>query len=286
LISQRILDRLKVFREESFHTSPQLRLNSAEGAVEFVNKRGFVFFWPDKNLIFPSLWAATAGNRSVPNNHDDPAHVTWSWKDQLLGKGLWFYARILRKRNTIISLDALPYFYALSPNYGDFETDHLERYEQGLLTAEAKSVYSALLRDGPLDTISLRFASNLTSKTKPYRFKRALNELQQEFKILPVGISRAGAWRYAFIYDIVPRHLPDLPEKAYTFCETECRMKLLELYLLSVGAGKLSDISRLFGWDFNDTKLTVKNFSATSAQYSQLESQNIKESWIIINDIL
>ncbi|MCJ7623974.1 MAG: hypothetical protein MUO76_10760 [Anaerolineaceae bacterium] len=286
MISQKTLDRLSEFREESFHTSPKLRLNSAEEAIQFVNKRGFVFFWPDKDLIFPSLWSATAGDRSVPNNHDDPGHVTWGWKDQLLDKRCWFYARVLRKRNTIISLDTLPYFYAISPNYGDYKTDHLERYEQGLLTAEAKTVYGALLRDGPLDTIALRFASNMTSKTNPYRFKRALNELQLEFKILPVGISRAGAWRYAFIYDIVPRHFAGLPEKSHRLTETKCRIKLLELYLLSVGAGKLLDVSRLFGWDINDTEFAVKNITAKSDDYAVLEHQNKKESWIIIKDLL
>ena len=90
-----------------------------------------LFSWPIKGIELPSLWGAVAGNRPVPNNHDDPAHITWQWKDALLGEKKWYYARILRRRNTIISLNLLVYFYALSPNYGDPEQDFLDLYEQG-----------------------------------------------------------------------------------------------------------------------------------------------------------
>jgi len=63
-----------------------------------------------------------------------------------------------------------------------------------------------------------------------------------------VGVAEAGAWRYAFIYDLTARHMPDLPEKARAIGEAEARKKLLELYFASVGAAQLRDITRMFGW--------------------------------------
>ena len=109
---------LKAYRAQTYHLKPALRLRSEDDAVRFVNERGFAYFWPIKGVELPSLWAAVAGARPVADAHDDPGHVTWGWKDKLLGAKKWFYAKFLRGRATMISLKTLPYFYALSENYG------------------------------------------------------------------------------------------------------------------------------------------------------------------------
>ena len=108
-----------------------MKLHNLEQAVEYVNQRGFIFFWPNKNIVMPSLWTAVAGDRPVPDEHDDPGHVTWDWKDKSLGKRLWYYGRVLSNRNAMVSLDLLPFFYALSPNYGSPSEDYLEQYMLG-----------------------------------------------------------------------------------------------------------------------------------------------------------
>ncbi len=85
-----------------------------EQAVEFVNERGFICFWPVSGITLPSLWAAVAGDRPVADAHDDPGHVTWGWKDSLLGARKWYYAKVLRKKATMIALDVAPYFYVVA----------------------------------------------------------------------------------------------------------------------------------------------------------------------------
>jgi hypothetical protein len=234
------------YRAKTYRTAPRLRVKSPEGAVSFVNERGYIFFWPMKNVVMPSLWAAAAGDRPVPNEHDDPGHVTWGWKDSLLGKGHWYYGRVLRKRNTFISLDILPYFYALSPNYGDPNEDYLIDYEQGRLTAAARQIYEVLLQKGPQDTVALRKSAGLTSRASDSEYQHAMEVLQTSFRILPVGVSEAGAWNYAFVYDIVSHHFPDLIERAHLISEAEARQKLLALYLDSVGAAAYKEVRRVF----------------------------------------
>ena len=126
-----------------------------------------MFFWPIKGIDLPSLWTAVAGDRPVPDKHDDPGHVTWGWKDDALPKRIWYYAKVLRRKATMISLETAPYFYALSENYGSFEEDHLVAYEQGHLTLAARNVYEALLTSGPLDSISLRKAGRMAGPRSP-----------------------------------------------------------------------------------------------------------------------
>ncbi|HEY68954.1 MAG TPA: winged helix DNA-binding domain-containing protein [Anaerolineae bacterium] len=241
-------DQLKAHRRNTFRLSPDQQVETREEAVSFVNERGFVFFWPIQGIVLPNLWQAVAGDRAVASEHDDPGHITWGWKDASLGERIWYYAKILRRRATIVSLETAPYFYALSENYGSPEEDYLIQYEQGRMTQEAKSVYETLLHRGPLDTVALRKASRLSSRESDYRFNRALVALQTDFKILPIGVAQAGAWNYAFVYDLVPRHFQDLPEQARFIQENQARSKLVGRYLESVGAAQLRDVTKLFGW--------------------------------------
>ncbi len=241
------IKKLKESRARTFRLPPHKPLTNSSEALEFVNERGFIFFWPIKGILLPTLWVATAGDRPVPNEHDDPGNVTWNWKDGALGKKMWYYGKILRRKATFISMEVAPYFYALSENYGSPEEDYLVAYKEGRLTQAAKQIYEALLDKGSLDTITLRKEARLLN-AKESVFNRALEDLQMDFKILPIAVAEVGAWKYAFRYDITARHLPELPEKARSIGEAQARQKLVELYFESVGAATGRDVSKLFGW--------------------------------------
>lgn len=267
------------YQAATFRTQPGTHLTSADQAVEFVNQRGCVMFWPVKEITMPSLWTAVAGNRPVADGHDDPGHVTWGWKDELLGKGQWYYGRVLRKRNTFISLALLPSFYALSPNYGDPHEDYLIEYEQGQLTLGAKMLYEALLRDGPQDSIALRKAARLTGNDS--EFNRALETLQTTFRVLPVGVSQAGAWHYSFIYDIVAHHFPYLQEQARPISEFEARRNLITCYLASVGAAREKDVQRLFGWPLPVVQREISKLAEQGALRAGVELPDEKGEWLL-----
>jgi len=241
------LKKLNTLRIQTFRLPPTKRLSSPSQALTFVNARGFIYFWPIKGIDLPSLWTAVAGDRPVADKHDDPGHITWGWKDGALDKKIWYYAKILRGKATMISLEVVPYFYALSENYGAPEEDYLIAYHEGRLTQAAKQLYETLLDNGALNTLDLRKKAKL-SNAKDSEFNKALEQLQRDFKILPVGVAQAGSWNYSHIYQIVPRHFPDLPEQARAITESQARSKLLELYFASVGAAQLRDVTKLFGW--------------------------------------
>ena len=251
------LKKLQAHRARTFNLPPQKPLSTPAQARRFVDARGFVYFWPIRGIDLPSLWTAVAGERRVADKHDDPGHVTWGWKDGALDKKFWYYGKILRRKATLISLEVAPYFYALSENYGSPEEDYLIAYQEGRLTQAAKQVYETLLDGGALNTIDLRRLSKLAN-AKESEFNKALEQLQSDFKILPVGLAEAGAWRYSHIYEIVTRHFPDLPEQARTISESQARMKLLECFLASVGAAQFRDVTKLFGWKKEVAERTVK----------------------------
>jgi hypothetical protein len=241
------LEKLQAHRAGTFNLPPNPPVATPAGALKFVKALGFAFFWPIKGIDFPSLWSAVAGDRPVPNAHDDPGHITWGWKDDALDKRQWYYAKVLRGKASLISLEVAPFFYALSENYGSPEEDYLIAYQEGRLTQAAKQVYEAILEYGPLNTIDLRRHAQLAN-ARDSEFNRALEVLQRDFKILPVGVAQAGAWRYAFIYESTARYYPELPEQARAISEAQARERILELYFTALGGAQLRQAKLIFGW--------------------------------------
>ncbi len=276
------------YRQTTYRLTPGARITTLEAAEAFIRASGLVFFYPIKNLPMPSLWVAVAGDRPVPDEHDDPGHITWAWKDENLGTRRWFYGRILAKRNIFISLDLLPNLYALSPNYGNYAEDYLIDYEQGQLAQEARQIYEALLTSGPLHTIALRKAAHLTGKDAG--FTRAMDELQRTLRIMPVGVASAGAWHYAFIFDIVARHLPDLVERAHPIPESQARRTLIETYLQSVAVTSPRILQRLFGWDAPILEREINKLAEAGFLQRGVEIEGEKGEWLalahLINELL
>jgi hypothetical protein len=277
------LKKLTSLRTRTFRLPPAKRVSSAAQALTFVNARGFVYFWPIKGIDLPSLWTAVAGDRPVADAHDDPGHVTWAWKDGALDKKIWYYGKILRGKGTMISLDVAPYFYALSENYGEPEEDYLIAYHEGRLTQASKQVYEALLENGAMHTLDLRKKAKL-SNAKDSEFNKALEQLQRDFKILPVGVAQAGSWNYSHVYEIVPRHFPNLPEQARKISESKARTKLLELYFASVGAAQLRDVMKLFGWS-SEIANRVVNKLIEQSQLVKTTHPKLAGEWIALPEV-
>ena len=93
------------------------------------------------------------------------------------------------------------------------------------------------------------------------RFDRGLVELQVGLKILPIGVARTGAWSYAFNYEIVQRHFPELPQQARHIKRSEARRTLVSRYLDTVVAADrkmIAKVFHVFHWTKRDLDRTVE----------------------------
>jgi len=61
-----------------------------------------------------------------------------------------------------------------------------------------------------------------------------------------VGVTEAGAWRYAFLYELLPRWFPDIPEQARQISRAEARRALVSRYLDNVVAADRKMIGKVF----------------------------------------
>ena len=270
-------------REVCYRRRMNLRVTTKEQAIDFVNDVGFCFLFPIQGVEMPSLWDAIAGRVMKTTNKHTGYEIerTWGWKDDSLDKKQWYYGKLLRHKATLVSLKFLPNFYALSENYGDYEHDYLEEYRLGQLTAEAKQVYEALLKHGALDAVRLRRESRLSSEANKGRFDKALTDLQVGLKVLPVGIAPVGAWRYAFIYELLPRWLPDIPDRARKIGRAEARRKVLDQYLRNVIGISIPSAARVFGWPIKETQQTAEALAAAGRIEAEVKVAGVRELQIV-----
>lgn len=238
---------IQSYRAKTFRFLPGRSLTNLQEALEFVEERGFVFLWPIRGVDLPSLWSAVAGPQPVASEHDHPGHITWGWKDEMLNKRCWYYGKLLRRKSTVASLQVLPFFYALSSRVDDIDDFHLA-FEEGHLTHEARAVADVLLTKGAQNTIQLRRLAHLSSSSSKSRFDKALSDLQRGLWILPIGVARAGAWRYAHVYEMLDRWLPDTAQKARPIVSEDARTHLTGIYLDAVGVSNMKEVAKLFSW--------------------------------------
>jgi hypothetical protein len=261
------------YRAGPFRLQRGRQLRTPDDAVNYVDERGFVYFWPIKGVDLPSLWTAVVGERPVADKHDDPGHITWGWKDGLLSTRRWYYGKLLKGKATMVSLATLPYFYALSENYGDPD-DYLLEYEAGRLTAK-----------GALDSLALRREARLLGKESNTRFERGLLDLQRSLRVLPVGVAQAGRWNYAFIYELLDRWLPDIPAAARPLGRGEARAHLLDWYLQSVGAATIAKASSLFGWRPEEVRKAADRLRDERRSVTLEQVAGAPGDWLVTADL-
>ena len=247
--SVRSLAGLQAARTERYRQRAHLRVETQEGALRFLNEVGLCLLFSARDIELPSLWGALCGgDRPVPRHHNDrELGLAWRWKDTLPAARKILYGKHLRKKPVFISLDLAPFFYALSPNYGDPQQDYLEDYRDGRLSVESKQVYEVLLEKGALPTSRIRLDAGLGGKSNASRFDRALVELQMSFRIAKVAISDANRWSYCYVYDLLPRHFPGVVESAREIPGGLARETILLRYLQTVVAATPRQVARLFG---------------------------------------
>jgi hypothetical protein len=253
------LAQVQALRNERYHRKRQLHLADAEDIRAFVGEVGLCLLFPVQGIEMPNVYQAVAGfEKDTTSKHNDPhISLTWNTKDRALDKRWWYYGKLIKGKATLVSLDLFPCFYALSENFGD-DDDYLVEYQAGTLSNEAKNIYEALLKHGPLHAIDLKRKANLYGDAMKGKFDKALTELQIGLKVLPTGVAEAGAWRYAFIYDIVSRWLPDVPAQARKITRGEARTIILARHLHNVIVATPREITRLFHWSVDETNAAIR----------------------------
>jgi hypothetical protein len=189
------------YRDERWRRQGTRQIETAFEAERFLEQVGFSACLSDSRRPGPSLYVAVCGRRdAVMPRHvqkDPEASLTWQLKDELVGRGKVYYAKLARGRSTFIAPRMVPYFHAI---WGVRRSD-----EKRQLSRNGQSVLKILRSEWEMSTADLREESGVRDRTA---FIRAIDELQAAMIVVPSGVYYLP--KLTYIWTLAVGRFPDL----------------------------------------------------------------------------
>ena len=242
-------EEIERWRDRVYRRQPKLAVTTKQQALDFINHVGFCFAFKSENSELPCLWHAACGMRDpvMPRHthHDPYLSFVWEMKNILPFEGKIYYGKLLKRRPTMISLEYLPYFYALSERTG-LKDEYLKEFMRGKLTATARDIMEALSESSPQVTKGLKLATGNHTRGQRARFDKAISELQTTMFIVKVAEHHEP---FTFEWAPMRESFPAQIKKARQISSEFARLKILEKYFQDQLVGTVDSIYRLFRWN-------------------------------------
>jgi len=134
----------------------------------------------------------------LPRNvqKDPETALTWELKDEIMGRGKVYYAKLARRRPMFLAPRMIQYFHAV---WGLRRSD-----EHRSLGRHARAVLKVLRREWEMGTADLREESGVKDRVA---FTRALDELQSAMIVIPTAAVYAP--KFTYIWSLGIDRFPD-----------------------------------------------------------------------------
>lgn len=166
------------YRDARWRREGTRQVETALEAERFIEQNGFAACLTDCRRPGPSLYVAVCGRRDavMPRNvqKDPEASLTWVLKDEIVGRGKVYYAKLARGKAMFVAPRMVPYFHSV---WGIRRSEEPRR-----LSAAARAILRVLRREWEMSTGDLRDASGVKDRGT---FTRAIDELQAAMIVVP-----------------------------------------------------------------------------------------------------
>jgi hypothetical protein len=166
------------YRDRYWRREGMRQIETALDAERFIEEIGFAACLTDSRRPGPSLYVAVCGRRDavMPRNvqKDPEASLTWVLKDEIVGRGKVYYAKLARGKTMFLAPRMIPYFHAV---WGVRRSDEKRR-----LSRNAQAILKVLRREWEMSTADLRDESGVKDRKA---FTRGVDELQAAMIVVP-----------------------------------------------------------------------------------------------------
>jgi len=188
------------YRDERWRREATRQIETALDAERFIEQVGFAACLTDCRRPGPSLYVAVCGRRdAVMPRHvqkDPEASLTWVLKDEIVGRGKVYYAKLTRAKAMFLAPRMIPHFHAIWGVRRSEETRRLSRH--------ARAILRVLRGEWEMATSDLRDESGVKDRTA---FTRALDELQAAMIVVPSEIVYLP--KFTYIWTLGVGRFPD-----------------------------------------------------------------------------
>jgi hypothetical protein len=176
------------------------QVDNAPDAERFIEQAGFAACLTDSRRPGPSLYVAVCGRRDaeMPRNvqKDPEASLTWRLKDEIVGRGKVYYAKLARGKTLFLAPRMIPYFHAI---WGVRRADEKRR-----LSKPAQAILAVLRREWEMATGDLREESGVKDRKA---FTSAVDELQAAMIVIPSEVVYLP--KFTYIWTLGVGRFPD-----------------------------------------------------------------------------
>jgi hypothetical protein len=195
-----IPEHIEDYRDTRWRREGTQQVATAHDAERFIEEVGFAAGFTDSRRPGPSLYVAVCGRRDavLPRNvqKDPETSLTWELKDEIMGRGKVYYAKLARGRTMFIAPRMIPYFHAI---WGLRRTEERRR-----LSRQARAVLKVLRKEWEMGTADLRSESGVKDRAS---FMRAMDELQAAMIVIPTAAVYAP--KFTYIWSLGIDRFPD-----------------------------------------------------------------------------
>lgn len=190
-----IPDDIEDYRDERWCRDAARQVETVYHAERFIEQVGFAAGFTDSRRPGPSLYVAICGRRDavLPRNvqKDPETSLTWELKDEIIGRGKVYYARLARGKTMFLAPRMIPYFNAAFGVRRANEKRELSRHSRAIL--------KVLRKEWEMATSDLRDESGVKNRTV---FMRAMDELQAAMIVVPSAAAYVPKFTYIWTLGI------------------------------------------------------------------------------------
>jgi len=170
----------------------------------------------------------------MPRNvqKDPEASLTWVLKDEIVGRGKVYYAKLPRGKAMFIAARMIPYFHAI---WGIRRSE-----EKGRLSRNAQAILRVLRREWEMSTWDLREDSGIKDRKA---FTAALDELQAAMIVVPSQVFYQP--KFTYIWTLGVGRFPEALRKRIAR-ETGLR-EIARCFLAGAGLTVPGELARVTG---------------------------------------
>ncbi|MCI0659667.1 MAG: hypothetical protein L0220_01200 [Acidobacteria bacterium] len=232
------------FRDQHWHREGTLRIETAQEAERFIERVGFTACLTDSRKPGPSLYVAVCGRRDavMPHNvqKDPESSHTWRLKDEIVGRGKIFYAKMARGKTLFIAPRMLPFFNTI---WGITRSEQKKR-----LSSESLAILKALRKEWEMGTADLRATSGVKDRRS---FIRALDELQAAMIVIPGEVIYMP--KFTYIWTLAEGRFPE--EMARKADRRTALREIARSFLNCAGMTAQGELARVTGLSRPDAGL-------------------------------
>src|SRR5713226_1128960 len=191
---------IEEYRDERWRREGTRQVETALDAERFIEQIGFAACLTDSRRPGPSLYVAGCGPRDavMPRNvqKDPEASLTWVLKDEIVGRGKVYYAKLAHGKTMFLAPRMIPCFHAV---WGVRRAEEKRR-----LSRNARAILNVLRKEWEMSTADLRAESGVKDRTA---FTRGVDELQAAMIVMPSEVYYQP--KFTYIWTLGVGRFPD-----------------------------------------------------------------------------